>query len=355
MLLRIHRQIVVRTLLLALLPLVSLVYTPSVSALSTPFVENQIFNIAISPNGKLMAMATSFGIQVYRLSDGYIVYSLRDELQNYWEGTYANIAWSPDGSNLAIGKPNEGVRIWDVSSWKILADKTANRAGIDHPGFSWSPDGTQLALGMGGPTGEILIWNKIKNAWTTKNAYNGPQVSLVWASDGQLLVMAEQALYDANTGKFVKDISTDIDGAYRYAIWSPDTKLVFVFFDLGGDIINSQTNQHIGFGADGYPEIAWSMDGKYFAATSENDNEISVWDTVANKVIIKERQGDIIYAFAWLPNHELLAAGSENGHDILWNTTTGRVLFSLDEEFWLRVRGELTPTSRIHRKDKSGL
>jgi len=261
-----------------------------------------------------------------------MVYVLPETIQA-WEGTYANIAWSPDGSNLAIGKPNLGVRIWDIRSWQILADKFPSQAGYDYPGFSWSPDGSQLAVGMGGASGEILIWDKKTDSWTKLTAYTGRQVSLVWASDGRLLVMAEQALYDAHTGKFVRDLSTPIDGAYGYAVWSPDTKLVFVFFDLGGSITNAQTNQPEGFGACCYAAIAWSMDGKYFAAASHDDNEIWVWDTQAKKIAVKQKQGDRIDAFAWLPNHELLAAGSINGHEVLWNTTTRRILFRLSDYF----------------------
>src|SRR5882724_8931927 len=105
-----------RTLLLTILSLISFVHTPSVQASLTPRVDNEIFNISVSPNGELLAMATPFGIQVYRLSSGKMVYSLHDEIENYWQLTYANIAWSPDGAYLAIGKPNVGVRLWDVAS-----------------------------------------------------------------------------------------------------------------------------------------------------------------------------------------------------------------------------------------------
>jgi len=322
-----------RTLALAIVLLVSLAHTPTVSATGTSALDTIIFNMAVSPNGQLLAMATSSGVCVYRLSTGQLMYVLHEKIQA-WEGIYANIAWSPDGSNLAIGKPNPGVRIWDVSSWQILADKFPSQEGIDYPGFAWSPNGTQLAVGMGGASGEILIWDKKTDSWTKLTAYTGRQVSLVWASDGRLLVMAEQALYDAYTGQFVRELSTPIDGAYGYAVWSPDTKRVFVFFDLGGFITNALTNQPDGFGACCYAAIAWSMDGRYFAATSSHDdNEIWVWDTQAKKVVVRQKQGESIYALAFLPNYELLAAGSIAGHEVLWNTTTRRVLFSLPEYF----------------------
>jgi WD40 repeat protein len=318
-----------RILLLAILSLIGLAHpsTLPVSAQSTP--KTDIFGMSVSPDGELLAMSSAYGVHIYDLSTGVIIYGLENELENYGQGTIAYIGWSPDGSNLAVGMPTKGVRIWDTASWEILAEQVPNVGDRDNPGFAWSPDGSQLALGTGSQTGEILIWDKETNSWDTLTAYTGQQVSLVWTADDELLVMAAQAFYDAYTGELVRDFFTPIDGVSGYALWSPDKTLVYVFFDLGGSIRNSETNTSEGFGACCYAEVAWSMDGHYFAAASFGDNELWVWDTQADEVVVQERQGDMIYAFAWLLNDELLAAGSMNGEDVIWNTTTGEVLIRL--------------------------
>lgn len=317
-----------RIWLLAILLLVGLAqpFTLPVSAQSNP--KTDIFGISASPDGELLVMSSAHGIHIYRLSTGAIVCLLEDELKNYGQGTHANIAWSPDGTNLAVGMPSKGVRIWDVAACEILAEQPPHLEDYDNPGFAWSPDGSQLAVGTGNRAGEILVWDKETNTWDSLTAYTGQQVSLVWTADDELLVMGAQALYDAYTGEFVRDFFTPIDGASGYALWSPDTTLAYVFFDLGGSLRNSETNTSEGFGACCYAEVAWSMDGHYFAAASFGDNEIWVWDTQSDEVVVQERQGDVIYAFAWLPNDELLAAGSMNGEDVIWNATTGEVLFN---------------------------
>jgi WD40 repeat protein len=302
---------------------------PVLSQSPTPrSTTNEIYNISVSPDGKLLALSASFGVQVYRLGDGQLVFFSKSDLWNPFQGIYSYIAWSPDGSALAVGKPNVGVRVWDAMDWKPLAEKVQNRRSrSEFPGFAWSPDGEHLALGMGG--NEIAIWDKKSHAWETKTVPLDAEVSLTWNSKNQLLVMDDITLYDVNSKKVLKKLDTIMDGGYAYAVWSPDETHVFTFFDLGGGILNFQTNIYDKFASCCYSEIAWSMDGRYFAATPEGSNEISIWDTMAEQVIAKKAQGDLIYAFSWLPDDELLAAGSLNGKEVLWNTNTGNIVLEI--------------------------
>jgi WD40 repeat protein len=90
-------------------------------------------------------------------------------------------------------------------------------------------------------------------------------------------------------------------------------------------------NKYQEFGSCCYPEVAWSMDGRYFSVVPEHSNEISVWDAIGQKIVLTEKQGDQIYAFAWTPTGDLLAAGSMNGRNVVWNTNTKEILFEISE------------------------
>jgi WD40 repeat protein len=291
--------------------------------------EREIYNIASSPNGSLQAVSASYGVQVYDLVTGKLIFYFEKESRVSFQGIYSYIAWSPDGDFLAVGKPNIGVRIWDTSTWKLVAEKGDDQFnGYELPGFAWSPDGSHLALGMG--KGVIQIWDKNTNSWLVKTNCGVYQTSITWSPDGQIWIFPVVGIYNAETCERVENSNIATDVGYSYAVWSPDKKNVYVFFDLGGGITDI-SGYDAQFGSCCYSEIAWSTDGRYFAATPERSNEITVWDTQENRIVRQEKQGDMIYAFSWLPNNELLATGRMKGKDVLWNTDTGKILITLEE------------------------
>jgi WD40 repeat protein len=302
-----------------------LVQTPT-----SAFQKREIYNISVSPDGKMLAISASYGVQVYNLVNGKLVFSFEKESLISFQGIYSYIAWSPNGKFLAVGKPNIGVRLWNTSTWKLLTEKGSDTISspFELPGFAWSPDDSQLALGM--QNGEIQIWNSKEQSWTTKLTCDIPQISLTWGADGQLWIFSHYGIYNAGNCTKIKSSDLSIDTGYEYAVWSPDKRNVYIFYDLGGGITDIyKTNPT--FGSCCYSEIAWSMNGRYFAATPEKSNEITIWDTLENKVILQEKQGEVIYAFSWLPNDELLTFGRMNGKNVLWNTNTDKILITLEK------------------------
>lgn len=301
----------------------------SVQITMTAIKKREIYNISVSPDGTLLAISASYGVQVYNLVDEKLVFSFEKETLISFQGIYSYIAWSPDGKFLAVGKPNIGVRLWNTSTWKLITEKgTDITSPFELPGFTWSSDGSQLAVGM--QKGEIQIWNSREQSWTTKLTCDVPQISLTWSADGELWIFSHYGIYNASNCTEIGTSDLSIDTGYEYAVWSPDKKNVYIFFDLGGGITDIYKTDPQ-FSSCCYSEVAWSMDGRYFAATPEKSNEITIWDTHKNEVVGQEKQGDVIYAFSWLPNSELLALGRMNEKDVLWNTNTGKILITLEE------------------------
>ncbi len=307
---------------------ITLTNTPAQTPTIVPK-KREIYNISVSPDGEMLAVSASYGVQVYDLVAGRLIFYFEKESLISFQGIYSYIAWSPDGNFLAVGKPNVGVRIWDTSTWKLVTEKGDEQLnGYELPGFAWSPDGNQLALGMG--KGEIQIWDKNTKNWFTKTKCDLYQTSLTWSPDGQLWIFPVVGIYNAETCEKLENSNIGTDVGYSYAIWSPDKKNIYIFFDLGGGITNIY-DYDPKFGSCCYSEVAWSMDGRYFAATPERSNEITIWDTQENKIVRQEKKGDMLYAFSWLPNNELLALGKMNEKDVLWNVSTGKILITLKE------------------------
>lgn len=297
---------------------------PSVTP--TPVLEsNIVYNISVNPDGKMIAVTRSSGIEVYSLINGDLISSISMEnLEGHH--IYSYIAWSPNGKFLATGRPSSGVNILDTSSWDLLTEvKDPKEMGYQVSGFSWSPDGTQLALGM--RDGTIQEWDSSKNTWTSLEKCETRQVfSLAWATNDVLQIYTNSGVYDTKTCKKVEDTKFGMDGCCGYAVLSPDNKNIFLFFDLGGNIINLQKSEYV-FGICCYPTIAWSMDGRYFAATPREGNTITTFDTFDGSSFVYVI--GTIQALAWSVDNELFVLSIRDGNNVIWSTRTGRTLVTL--------------------------
>ena len=89
--------------------------------------KGRISNIAYSADGSLLAVGTSIGIWVYDVHS-------RTELTLLTGHTsvVTSIAFSPDGTTLASGGSwdDETVRLWDVATWKPKITLTGHTSRI---------------------------------------------------------------------------------------------------------------------------------------------------------------------------------------------------------------------------------
>lgn len=287
------------------------------------------YGLSISPDGKFLVVTDRIGVSIYRTNNGFRILHAAGEPYGatpYGQGENSTIAWSPNGDYLAVGKRNNGIWIWNVSTWQMVSERDGGEeTEYFNPGFAWSPDGNQLALGTG--RGEVWLWEKLSNTWVMKDSSKTQLVGIHWDPSGKLVMLRGYDLIDVETGQYLGRLNHWIDGIGNVT-WSPDEKHVYVYFDLGGGVMDVDTNKatiEAGF----FPEYAWSMDGKYFASVSECTNQLQVWDTSRNKMVREESQGNVIYALSWTADGDLLALGVKDFSTVVWNTDTGKVLLRL--------------------------
>lgn len=298
--------------------------TPSIASTSIAN-SNNVYNMSVSPDGKTIAIIRESGIEVYDLTDGNLIYSF--DVDDF-EGLhlYPYMAWSPNGKFLATGRPSSGINIWDTSNWDVLTEvQDPQDKGYQVSGFEWSPDSNQLALGM--RDGTIQIWDSKENTWTVQENCNTEQVfGLTWMANNDLQIFTNSGVYRTSTCQKVKETEYGMDGCCGYTVVSPDKKNIFLFFDLGGSVFSVENSEYV-FGICCYPVIAWSMDGRYFAAISKDSNTITTVDTLdrSSYVIVI----GAIQALAWSLDNELLALSVINGKNEIWSTSTGRTLVTL--------------------------
>jgi len=247
------------------------------------------------------------------------------------EGQVYNIAWSPDGTHLAISN-TDGIRIWEVAtqSFQFLLSPTCFPCGL-----AWSSDGQRLAVGLGDVT--IRVWDvPSKKVMFNLRGHEKWVSSVAWSSDGNFLASGSNDtniyIWDMSTGKMVHTL-TGHTGEVNSVAWSPDDKrlasgssddTVKVW-----DVASEQALFTLTRRTNGVFTVAWASDGIRLAASS-NNGTLRIWDTTNGTELVKMTgHTGAVYSVAWLDNDRWLASGSSDLTVRVWDVSNGNLLKKL--------------------------
>jgi WD40 repeat protein len=266
-----------------------------------------------------------------------------------------DIAWSPDGTRLAVGAGSE-VQIWDSSSSdpSLQIDlRDSEYAGRRPVRLAWSPDGTRIAVVEDWRNDAITHHNTLSiiNATTGEIMLimqAGLAADVAWSPDGTMIATATTQferrtstpinVWDAQTGRLIAQLqSGSIQGHTREAHtvqWHPDGRqLLSAAYDntvriwqVQPDLpVNSYHESRVLRGhMDRVNAIAWSPDGSQFATGSE-DGSIRVWDMASGEMIETNYQSDLwgVQVLDYSPDGHYLAAGGGENLVRIWALTEG--------------------------------
>ena len=112
--------------------------------------KGTISEIAYSPDGTRLAVGGSIGVWIYDVQSGKELALLTEHTSRV-----TSVAFSPDGKTLATGDWDGTARLWDVDTTTLIHEFTAHNGRVYSVAFS--PDGKTLATG--GEDGNLRLWD----------------------------------------------------------------------------------------------------------------------------------------------------------------------------------------------------
>ena len=149
--------------------------------------KGKVYDIAISPDGKQLAVASAIGLWLYDAQTYKELALLTGNLEKVPPEPFIRVAFSPDGKTLAsVNLPNYEIWLWDVQTGKSTLSLRDRRGRLGITCIEFSPDGKTLASGGFGDT--VQLWDTqtgdIKAAFRSQT--NGAS-ALAFSPDGEIL------------------------------------------------------------------------------------------------------------------------------------------------------------------------
>lgn len=285
-----------------------------------------VFTVAFSPDGTQLATGDAEGgLRLWQVSSGEPLLNLSGHRGWVWA-----VAFSPDGSLLASCSSDKTIRVWQVETGECLQVLRGHTSAIWSVAFS--ADGTTIASGGDEPT--VQLRNvKTGECYPGLTGHTGRILSVAFSADGQYLASGS----DDRTVRIWAMQSGECQAIYqqhRDRIWS-------VSFSPDGQLLASGSADHtirlwaletgeclkiLSEHRDRVRSITFSSDSQRLVSSSD-DQTIKVWDIHTGQCV-QTLKGHTNSVFSVAFN-QLIASGSTDHTVKLWDTTTGRCLKTL--------------------------
>jgi WD40 repeat protein len=197
--------------------------------------------IAFSPDGRLLAVASGIGVYLYDAADLTEVGFLPTN------AFISSMAFSPDGRLLAAGAMDMTVQLWHVAR-RVQVRTLAVRCSIWSIAFS--PDSRLLAAGS--ECNEVQLWNVARGALV--HTFTEPTrdvTSVAFSPDGRLLAAGAEddtvRLWDVASRALVRTLVAKQTNRVESVTFSPDGRLLAVASRIGVYLYDAANLTETGF------------------------------------------------------------------------------------------------------------
>lgn len=286
--------------------------------------------VAYSPNGELLAIASTLGIEFYET--GSLTPLRFIAAQSYIQ----SIAFSPDSALLAAGTLDGKVRVWQVEDGALVVTLEGHTDAVTSVLFS--PQNSAL-LASASNDDTIRLWplDGSGEPLFTLEGHTGDVNTLSFSPGGSLLASGSDdtsiKIWQVEDGTLLNTIEGHTRGVLSVA-FAPDA-LSVVSGSLDGTVRlwqledNALLNTMAGHSAV-VMSVAFSPDGTLVASGSL-DGTIRVWQAADGALlnILAGHTGGII-GIAFSPDGEDLTSGSLDGTIRLWDVASGQLLNTVE-------------------------
>ena len=258
--------------------------------------NTMIICIAFSSDGRILASGSlDKTIRLWDVSTGKLLHTLTGHKEEVH-----SVSFDPDGRILASGSLDKTIRLWDASTGKPLHTLTGHKELVYS--VSFSPDGKTIASGGGSELGSgenaIFLWNvatgkHLKTLIGHTSCINtvsfSPDGKTIASGSGSFLVKGESSirLWDTTTGTHLKILTKHT--------W-------------------------------GVRDVCFSSDGKIIASTGNTaDNKICLWDAATGahlKTLISSNENVYPKNVTFSPNSYTIASSDYDGRIHFWGLSS---------------------------------
>ena len=282
----------------------------------------EIYGAKFSPDGSVLAVNSSAGIQLWNMTSRVHTASL--------SGGGSSLAFSPDGATLASGSTRTdeaNIKLWNVADQTLIATLPGHTGGpTGVHSLAFSPGGDTLASGSGDRT--IKLWDvSSRTLIATLTGHTSHVFSVAFSSDGTLASGSRDgtvklwntatrtniATLEGKTGR-VLDVAFSPDGT----VLASSTDGPMVLWDVAARDTTATLQGH------GKP--SFSSDGSVLA-TGAGLGEVLVWDAATTEKVARLGHPDHLEDGSgfgingvFSPDGSLLASVGLNGIE-LWDAS----------------------------------
>lgn len=260
-------------------------------------------------------------------------------LRSDTKGLVTKIAWSPDGTILAVPTQNGQVELWDPHAGSLRRTIDA-RGGTWITSVAWSPNGNYLAVASG--DGKIRIWRPRdgkREVRPTGSTLSLGGTSAVWSPTIPALATI------GAKGDFTLWDSENWDARGIYRLLSPVTCLavstsrVLAAGTKEGDVLLFELSEKLFEGHSIGPRIrlpgvrvvAWAPDAKVLAGGSSHGT-VCLFDAESGRQLAElEGHTRMIRSLSFSFDGKILASKSDDGTVRIWSTASYANLAVVDE------------------------